>query len=87
MCRRRGECSFAVIPRQAPARGHGYALEAVVALLGVAADEGLSRVCADTTLDNVASQRTLARAGFEVLRTVDDVLYYEARLGVGRSRL
>ncbi len=40
------------------ARGHGYAAEALVALLGVAAQHGLARAVADTTKDNVASQRT-----------------------------
>jgi RimJ/RimL family protein N-acetyltransferase len=52
------------------ARGHGYAVEAVIALLTVAADHGLSRVIADTTLDNVASQRTLIRAGFRLVGPV-----------------
>jgi hypothetical protein len=40
------------------ARGHGCAAEAVIPLLTVAADHGLSRVIADTTLDNIASQRS-----------------------------
>lgn len=46
------------------ARGNGYAAEALVALLTVANDHGLSKVIADTALDNIASQRTLIRAGF-----------------------
>jgi RimJ/RimL family protein N-acetyltransferase len=62
------------------ARGRGYAAEAVVALLSVAADHGLSRVIADTTLDNIASQRTLVRAGFYLIRTDGELNYYEVPL-------
>ena len=62
------------------ARGHGYAAEAVVALLALAADHGLSKVIATTTLDNVASQRTLIRAGFRLLGTDAEFQYYEAPL-------
>jgi RimJ/RimL family protein N-acetyltransferase len=62
------------------ARGHGYATEALVALLSVAADHGLSRVVADTTGDNVASQRTLERAGFRQIGTNGDLHLYEVHL-------
>ncbi|SDZ43463.1 Protein N-acetyltransferase, RimJ/RimL family [Asanoa ishikariensis] len=62
------------------ARGHGYAAEALSALLDVAADHGLSRVVADTTADNVASQRTLERAGFRRTGTFGDVYLYEVSL-------
>jgi RimJ/RimL family protein N-acetyltransferase len=62
------------------ARGHGYAREAVIALLGVAAEHGLSTVIADTTLDNIASQRTLTRAGFRLVDTDAELHYYEVRL-------
>jgi RimJ/RimL family protein N-acetyltransferase len=62
------------------ARGQGYAAEAVVALLAVAAEHGLSKVIADTTLDNIASQRTLVRAGFRLVGTDDELKYYEALL-------
>ncbi|MEV4620633.1 GNAT family N-acetyltransferase [Asanoa sp. NPDC049573] len=55
------------------ARGNGYAAEALVALLDLAAEHGLSRVVADTTEDNVASQKTLERAGFR--RTGPAYLY------------
>jgi RimJ/RimL family protein N-acetyltransferase len=60
------------------ARGHGYAAEAVIALLTVAADHGLSRVIADTTLDNTASQRTLVRAGFHLVSTDSELHHYKA---------
>jgi RimJ/RimL family protein N-acetyltransferase len=62
------------------ARGHGYAAEAVIALLAIAADYGLSRVIADTTLDNIASQQTLTRAGFRLVGTDGEFHHYEARL-------
>lgn len=55
------EIGYGLVPS---ARGRGYAAEAVVALLGVARHHGVSKVIADTDLDNVASQRTLIRAGF-----------------------
>ena len=66
------------------ARGNGYAAEAVVALLAVAADHGLSRVIADTTLDNFASQRTLIRAGFRLVNTDAEFHRFEVPLN-GRS--
>lgn len=62
------------------ARGHGYAAEAAVALLTIAADHGVSRVIADTTPDNIASQRTLVRAGFRLVGTDSELHRYEALL-------
>jgi RimJ/RimL family protein N-acetyltransferase len=62
------------------ARGHGYAAEALIALLTVAADHGVSKVMADTTPDNVASQRTLIRAGFRLASTDAELHYYEVLL-------
>jgi|ERR1019366_1822036 RimJ/RimL family protein N-acetyltransferase len=54
------------------ARGNGFVAEAV-ALLTVGANHGLLRVIADTTLDNIASQRTLIRAGFRLVSTDAEV--------------
>jgi RimJ/RimL family protein N-acetyltransferase len=62
------------------ARGHGYAAEAVSAVLAIAADHGLSRVIADTTPDNIASQRTLVRAGFRLVGADGGLHQYEALL-------
>jgi RimJ/RimL family protein N-acetyltransferase len=62
------------------ARGQGYAAEAVMALLSMAADHGLIRMIADTTLDNIASQRTLTRAGFRLVRTDAELHHYEVLL-------
>ncbi|MCE0539535.1 GNAT family N-acetyltransferase [Kineosporia rhizophila] len=66
------------------ARGHGYAAEAVTVLLTIAAGHGLSRVLADTDRANVASQRTLTRAGFHRVRAEGEVLFYEVQLATGR---
>lgn len=71
------EVGYGVAPS---ARGHGYAAEALAALLNIADDHGLSRVVADTTADNVASQRTLERAGFRHMGTNGDTVLYERRL-------
>jgi RimJ/RimL family protein N-acetyltransferase len=67
------------------ARGQGYAAEAVVALLAVAAGHGLSRVIADTALDNIASQRTLLRAGFRLVSTDAELNHYEVLLDGGTA--
>lgn len=73
--RGRAEIGYGLVPS---ARGQGYAAEAVGALLAIAAGHGLSRVIADTTLDNVASQRTLIRAGFRLIGTDAELHHYEA---------
>jgi RimJ/RimL family protein N-acetyltransferase len=65
------------------ARGHGYAAEAVIALLTIAVNHGLSRVIADTTLDNIASQRTLDRSGFRLVSADADLHHYEVLLKKG----
>jgi RimJ/RimL family protein N-acetyltransferase len=62
------------------ARGHGYAAEAVLALLTVAGDHGLTKVIADTTTDNIASQRTLVRAGFRRVSVDAELHHYEVVL-------
>jgi RimJ/RimL family protein N-acetyltransferase len=64
-------------------RGHGYGAEAIVILLGIAEDHGLAKVIANTTLTNIASQRTLVRAGFELAESDDELQYYEALLKDG----
>ncbi len=62
------------------ARGHGYGGEALTALLTVAANHGVATVLADTTVENVASQRTLANAGFTLLSADADLQHYEIAL-------
>jgi RimJ/RimL family protein N-acetyltransferase len=73
------EIGYGLVPS---ARGEGYAAEAVAALLELAADHGVSRTIADTALDNIASQRTLIRAGFRMVRTDAELQHYEANLNL-----
>ena len=68
------------------AHGHGYAAEAVAGVLSIAAAQGLSKVIADTTLDNIASQRTLIRAGFRLERSDEELHFYEVLLADGPSK-
>lgn len=51
------------------ARGNGYATEALLAIVDLAASLGVATVRADTDLDNTASQRVLEKAGFLHVRT------------------
>lgn len=62
------------------ARGHGYAAEALVLLVQVAADLGVTTIRADTDLDNPASQRTLERAGFHHVGADSELCHYETHL-------
>jgi RimJ/RimL family protein N-acetyltransferase len=71
------EIGYGLVPS---ARGNGYAAEAVVALLTIAKDNGLSRVIADTARDNIASKRALIRAGFRLVGTDGELHYFEALL-------
>lgn len=64
------------------ARGHGYAAEALAALVRIAADLGVTTVRADTDHGNPASQRTLEHAGFHQLESDSELHHYEARIGV-----
>jgi [ribosomal protein S5]-alanine N-acetyltransferase len=60
-----------------PARGHGYATEALRALVGYAARQpAAKRVVADTAKDNVPSQRVLDKAGFAKTHETDDAVWY-----------
>jgi RimJ/RimL family protein N-acetyltransferase len=76
------EIGYGLVPS---ARGHGYAAEAVIALLTVAAGHGLSRVIADTAPDNISSQRTLVRAGFRLVSTDSELHHYEVLLTGGTA--
>ncbi len=62
------------------ARGHGYAGEALRALLDLAAEHGITTVLAETTPDNVASRHTLRRAGFVLVSSGPDVEQYAIAL-------
>ncbi|MDN5768833.1 MAG: GNAT family N-acetyltransferase, partial [Humibacillus sp.] len=69
-----GEIGFGLVPS---GRGHGFAAEAVRALVDLARDHGLSRIVADTDQGNTASQRTLEHAGFSMTGTDEDLVLYE----------
>lgn len=59
------------------ARGLGYATEAVAALVALCRSHDHVRVMlADTDHDNTASQRVLAKNGFEFVRESDGLRYY-----------
>jgi RimJ/RimL family protein N-acetyltransferase len=62
--------------------GNGYATEAVLAIIDVCrAHPDVRALAADTTHDNVASQRVLVKTGFRFVRQDKDLLYYELDLG------
>jgi RimJ/RimL family protein N-acetyltransferase len=71
------EIGYGLIPA---ARGQGSAEEALLALMAIADEHAIAGFRADTTHDNIASQRTLAHAGFEQVGADDELLHYEARL-------
>jgi RimJ/RimL family protein N-acetyltransferase len=71
------EIGYGLVPS---ARGDGFAAEAVTALLTVAAENGLSKVIADTALDNIPSERTLIKAGFRLVNTDSELHHYEVLL-------
>lgn len=71
------EVGYGLVPS---ARGQGYAAEALNALLHLAARHGVTRVAADTDEDNIASQRTLERAGFRWSGAHGALRAYEALL-------
>ena len=76
------EIGYGLVPS---ARGHGYAAEAILALLTVAADHKLAKVIAETTLDNIASQRTLIRTGFRLVSADAELHHYEVLLTWGTA--
>jgi RimJ/RimL family protein N-acetyltransferase len=65
------------------ARGFGYGAEAVSSLLARDDLFGLLTVVAETTSENVASQRTLLRAGFHVVNVTGATHWYEKRVRSG----
>ncbi|MFC5032333.1 GNAT family N-acetyltransferase [Streptomyces sp. DSM 41987] len=58
------------------ARGHGYAGEALRALLVFARARGISRVHGDTARENIASQRVMAAAGMRLVAEDERLRYY-----------
>ena len=76
------EIGYGLVPS---ARGHRYATEVISALLAVANEQGLLRVTADTTLDNIASQRSLVRAGFRIVSSDAELCHYEVHFERGAA--
>lgn len=61
----------------APFRGHGYGEELVIGLVvWLSAQEGIRRIIARTTPDNIGSRRVLERAGFLAVGTEGEYLIY-----------
>jgi RimJ/RimL family protein N-acetyltransferase len=73
------EIGYGLIPG---ARGHGYAAEALLALMSIARQHAVAQLVADTDDDNTASQRTLERAGFvrQSGASEDQLVHYAVRL-------
>ena len=67
------EIGYGLAPR---ARGHGYAAEALGAMLAIAHEHGVRTVRARTDVGNEPSRRTLQRAGFSELRVEDGLYHY-----------
>jgi len=63
------------------ARGKGYASEALRELLLLARSRGVASVEADTTHDNVASQRVLTAVGMRLIAEDEQLKYYDIVLG------
>ena len=52
-------------------------------MVATAAEHGVSRIVATTAPDNIASQRTLIRAGFRLTHSGEELRHYEALPDVG----
>ncbi|TRV75758.1 GNAT family N-acetyltransferase [Streptomyces sp. 130] len=59
------------------ARGHGYASEALRALLRFAREQGVARVRGDADIGNSASQRVMAAAGMSLVGEDASLKYYQ----------
>ncbi|MFF9013889.1 GNAT family N-acetyltransferase [Streptomyces sp. NPDC014870] len=65
------------------ARGHGYATEALRALLGLARAQGLAGAKGDADLGNVASQRVMEAAGMRYVGEDERVRHYRVEFEAG----
>jgi RimJ/RimL family protein N-acetyltransferase len=63
------------------ARGRGYAREAVRGIAEFCRAQGVRTLIANTTHDNVASQRVMEAAGMTLVRADDELKHYELALG------
>lgn len=60
----------------AGARGRGYATEALTCAIQIAWDAGAKRIVADTSIENIASQRVMLKTGFIETSRIDDLVFY-----------
>jgi RimJ/RimL family protein N-acetyltransferase len=71
------EIGYGLVPS---ARGHGYATEALRALVQIAAGLGVTTIRADTEPGNAASKRTVEHAGFYQIESDSELCRYETRI-------
>lgn len=75
------EISYGIVPAR---RSQGYITEAVQALIAWALrDPACRSIVADTTIDNVASNRVLAKVGMHVFRETADALFWRIEAATG----
>lgn len=71
------EIGYGLVPS---ARRRGFAVEAVIGLLGVASPRGVRAVRAETETGNIGSRRVLERTGFALVASVDGTLHFRRDL-------
>lgn len=71
------EIGYGMTPKY---EGHGYMSEALLAMLDMGKENGIVRVIADTSIDNIKSQNALARCGFSLIEKDDDKLWFSTNL-------
>jgi RimJ/RimL family protein N-acetyltransferase len=72
------EIGYGIAPS---AQGRGVASEAVVLLIDLAMRSGARALVAETSADNIASQRVLARNGFGIETRTDQDIRWRRELG------
>ena len=60
--------------------GNGYMSEAVTCMLNYGKRNGITKVVADTTVNNVKSQNLFKRNGFKLTKTEGNILFFELML-------
>ena len=71
------ELGYGVVPS---ARGQGFAKEALRLAVVIAESAGAKRIVADTSAENLASQKVLLNAGFVEQTREGDLLFYAIEL-------
>lgn len=71
------EIGYGMTPKY---EGHGYMGEALTAMLSMGKENGVTRVIADTIIDNVKSQNVLTRCGFILTKQEDNKLWFSKTL-------